>query len=146
MSPKRSAAKLSAGGILAILVVIAVLLFLPDQSNPESTPEPSIPTIPSNQPAGALPSWLTVYFTNPNPPDDTSNGVDQYIVPLVDGATTSIDVASFDLNLPSVIDALVRAAERGVTVRVVYDGENGDAILDAEKSPTGKAGPALKNK
>ena len=48
-----------------------------------------------SQPAtGNLPSWLTVYFTNPNPPDQTNNGVDQHIIPLLASATQSIDLTA----------------------------------------------------
>ena len=72
-----------------------------------------------------LPDWLTVYFTDPNPPDNLGHGIDQFVLPVIDSATKTIDVASFNLNLPSVIGALVSASQRGVQVRAVYD-SNGD--------------------
>ena len=46
-------------------------------------------------------------------------------------------------NLPSLVDALVRAKERGVEVRVLYDGENGVQTLEADRSPTGKTYDAV---
>jgi len=72
-----------------------------------------------------VPAWLTIYFTNPDPPDTIGKGIDLYVQMAMDNAKTSIDVASFDLNLPNVINALVKASIRGVKVRVVYDGTNG---------------------
>jgi phosphatidylserine/phosphatidylglycerophosphate/cardiolipin synthase-like enzyme len=42
----------------------------------------------------------------------------------IDAATTSIDIAVFDIDLPELGQALVRAAKRGVAVRVAYDDEN----------------------
>jgi phosphatidylserine/phosphatidylglycerophosphate/cardiolipin synthase-like enzyme len=128
--------KLSVWGVLVILIIIAYMVWRPDAESVPPTITDSAPSQP--QQVEKLPAWLTVYFTNPNPPDDLNNGVDQKIVPLIESATESIDVASFDLNLPSVIDALVKAKERGVEVRVVYDGENGSLVLDADKSPTQK--------
>jgi phosphatidylserine/phosphatidylglycerophosphate/cardiolipin synthase-like enzyme len=78
----------------------------------------------------ALPAWLTLYLTNPNPPDDIENGIDRFILPLLENARQSIDVVSFDVNLPSVVNALIAAHQRGVQVRVIYDGEEGDAEVD----------------
>jgi phosphatidylserine/phosphatidylglycerophosphate/cardiolipin synthase-like enzyme len=79
--------------------------------------------------AGALPGWLNVYFTNPNPPDNLGHGIDQNVQALIDHAVQSIDVTSFDLNLPSLVNALGSASKRGVKVRVVYDGTNGSLDL-----------------
>ncbi len=77
------------------------------------------------------PAWLKVYFTNPNPPDQAGNGIDRYVVPALNGAKNTIDLTSFDLNLPSVVNALVAAKGRGVTVRVVTDETNGSQTLQA---------------
>ena len=43
------------------------------------------------------------------------------LLTLIDGATTSIDAALYGLNRQSVVDALIAAAGDGVTVRVVGD-------------------------
>jgi phosphatidylserine/phosphatidylglycerophosphate/cardiolipin synthase-like enzyme len=87
---------------------------------------------------GQADSWLKVYFTNPDPPDQVDNGMDKFVVAEVDKARKTIDVTSFDLNLPSFVNALAAAAQRGVEVRVVYDGTNGDQKLEASQSPDGK--------
>lgn len=147
--PRRRSSKsrISFGGVFLLLVVLAGIRYLWTNPGVDLGPilEPVASAVGPFVPGGSgptpegMPAWLTVYFTDPNPPDDVNNGVDQYIVPLLDSATASIDLASFDLNLPSVLEALVNAQGRGVQVRVVYDGENGETELDAEKSPTGEA-------
>jgi phosphatidylserine/phosphatidylglycerophosphate/cardiolipin synthase-like enzyme len=70
--------------------------------------------------------YYDVYFTNPAIPFDdvTTGGIDRHLVALIDSAQTSVDAAMFEFNLQSVADALIRAHERGVGVRVVYDDEH----------------------
>ncbi len=109
----------------------------------DTPPAPAIPTVTSPAPAASLPAWLKVYFTDPNPPDNLGQGIDQYVVLILDNATTSIDAASLDLNLPSVVNALAQASQRGVKVRVVYDSENGNLELD-NASTNGKTCDAIK--
>jgi phosphatidylserine/phosphatidylglycerophosphate/cardiolipin synthase-like enzyme len=94
-------------------------------------------------PAG-MPSWMTVYFTDPNPPDQVNNGIDRFVTPVLKDAKKTIDVTSFDLNLPSVVNALVDAKKRGVTVRVVVDETNGTQTLKASDSPSGQDEDTLK--
>lgn len=88
--------------------------------------------------------WLQIYFTHSDPPDNTKNGIDQYIIAVLEQAKKAIDVASFDFNLPSVTNALVEASQRGVKVRVVMDEENGAQVLNISGSPAGKDFDALK--
>jgi phosphatidylserine/phosphatidylglycerophosphate/cardiolipin synthase-like enzyme len=110
-----------------VVIVIAAILFLTGQFK---TPEQTA-SVPINPPAGgANLTWVTAYFTDPNPPDNIGHGIDQIVQSAIDGAATSIDVTSFDLNLPSLINALGSASKRGVKVRVVYDGTNGSLDLD----------------
>jgi phosphatidylserine/phosphatidylglycerophosphate/cardiolipin synthase-like enzyme len=78
-----------------------------------------------------------VYFTNPNPPDQVGKGIDNIVVPVINAAKRSIDVTSFDLNLPSFVNALVAAQQRGVKVRVVVDDKNGTQVLRAGESADG---------
>lgn len=89
------------------------------------------------------PDWLMVYFTNPNPPDQVNSGIDQYVISSVASAQKTIDVTSFDINLPAFVNALVAASQRGVQVRVVYDGTNGSQKLNATLSPTGQSFDAV---
>lgn len=115
-------------GIVLIAVVVAVVAgVLRRQPSPGQTT--------------TLPADITVYFTNPS--SQTTNGVDQYVVADLDKAKKTIDVASFDFNLPSVTNALVRAQGRGVAVRVVLDEVNGTQILRASDAPDKKEFNAL---
>ena len=70
--------------------------------------------------------WYRLYFTAPKYPDNPANhqgGLDTKLVELMDGAQRSIDVADYDFDLASVADAMVRAKQRGLTVRMVTDGD-----------------------
>ncbi len=104
-------------------------------------------------------AWLQVYFTSPAPPPKTSflegienaftplittlgftnraaapplettPGIDAVVIGALAQAKTSIDLASFDFNLPSITTALTLAARRGVQVRAVLDQLNGSTQL-----------------
>ncbi len=114
----------------------------PTPTSTSSTPQPATAT---HTPTGSGPTstatpvsssytpltWLTIYFTNPHDPNILTNGIDRPVVAEINKAQVSIDIASFDLNLPSVIEALVAAENRGVVVRVVVDGVNGSTDLKA---------------
>ncbi len=121
---------------LAVIVLIAIIFLLEENQRPAATPSsapaPANNTALSGQSSGSLPGWLTVYFTTPNPPDALGKGIDQNVQPVIDGATKTIDVTSFDLNLPSLVNALAAASKRGVKVRLVYDGTNGSLDLNNE--------------
>ncbi len=137
---KRS--RLALPGILLVSAII-----LAGCGNP--TLPATTPASATSAPATAAPgtenlSWLKVYFTDPNPPDNQANGIDRFVVPVLDAATKSIDVASFDFTLPSVTRALVNARKRGVSVRMVLDEVNGDHQLEAIPSANIEAFDALK--
>ena len=73
--------------------------------------------------------WIRVYFTNPRYPDDPSNrttGIDADLAALIDAAQDRVDVAGYDIDLGTVADALIRARQANVEVRVVTDGSNAD--------------------
>jgi len=73
-------------------------------------------------------SWYEVYFTSPAIPFDEVyiGGVEERLVEKIDGSETSIDVALFEFDIESIATALIRAKDRGVSVRVVYDDEHSD--------------------
>jgi phosphatidylserine/phosphatidylglycerophosphate/cardiolipin synthase-like enzyme len=147
MTTSRGKRAVTLGGLIMMLILAAIFYFFGNSPTTPSTPTvnipptimPTVPVVPPviDQTPPGLPSWLQVYFTNPNPPDNTTNGIDWFVVAVINQATQTIDVTSFDLNLPSVVDALVAASQRGVRVRVVVDRENGEQTLAASKSPTG---------
>ncbi len=130
-------------GILS-LIAIALIVSACDMQIavtivPGSTVAPPTavpPTVaPTTAPGGESGSggntlaWLSLYFTDPNPPDQVNNGIDKVVVAELNKARKTIDLASFDFTLPSVADALVAAKKRGVRVRVIYDGKNGEQEL-----------------
>lgn len=143
------------GGILIVLLILGgsavfggcMPIGLPGEV---INPPPSIAPAP-DLPVTVLPRanvsegvWYTVYFTKPEYPERQGNrhgGVDQAIVADFERAQKTIDVAVFDLRLPSLADALVRAAERGVAVRALVDydanqdaREFTDAVAKLEKA------------
>lgn len=99
----------------------------------QATQVPSQATLPSGTavaeiqiPQGNVLPWLSVYFTDPNPPDDRPRGLDvNVIIPLINQTRRTIDLAYFDFNMPSLVDALIAAQQRGVKIRMVLDTRNG---------------------
>ncbi len=94
----------------------------------EPTPLPG-PTVLTPIPGGYDGGWFQVYFTSPINTQDASRFVgaplENALVKALDGARQSIDAALYELNSQFVTDALIRAHDRGVIVRVVMDGEYG---------------------
>ena len=77
--------------------------------------------------------WYQVYFTDPKYPDRPVNhhgGIDEHFVAFLDSAQRSLDLAIYDFDLDNAADALVRAKNRGVNVRVVMDSDTLDNTKD----------------
>ena len=53
----------------------------------------------------------------------SGNNLEGILIEAINQATTSIDVAVQELNLPKVAEALIRKAQTGVTVRVILDNQ-----------------------
>ena len=72
--------------------------------------------------------WFELYFTDPTSPlsPQETGGVDGPLVKAIDAARLSIDIAAYSLSLNSVRNALLRAYDRGVTVRIVMESTNMD--------------------
>jgi phosphatidylserine/phosphatidylglycerophosphate/cardiolipin synthase-like enzyme len=77
---------------------------------------------------GVRGSWFELYFTNPASPISSqgTGGADGPLVEAIDAARLSIDVAAYSISLNSVRYALIRAHDRGATVRVVMESTNMD--------------------
>jgi phosphatidylserine/phosphatidylglycerophosphate/cardiolipin synthase-like enzyme len=77
---------------------------------------------------GVQGTWFELYFTNPasSLASQKTGGIDQPLVAAIDAAKVSVDVAIYSLSLNSIRDALLRAHDRGVQVRMVMESENLD--------------------
>lgn len=64
-----------------------------------------------------LPAWCRVYFTPRDP-------VEEKLVSLIDSAREKISAAFYSLDVEEVIQALLRAHQRGVEIRLVMDDSN----------------------
>ncbi len=94
----------------------------------DPTPETNVTPIELQAGYGVRGPWFELYFTNPVSPlsPQGTGGVDGPLVEALDAARLSIDVAAYSLSLNSVRNALIRAHERGVTVRMVMESTNMD--------------------
>jgi phosphatidylserine/phosphatidylglycerophosphate/cardiolipin synthase-like enzyme len=137
--------------ILTLLFVLSTLITACDSAS--ATP-PDVPTVDSvitetpsaltEIPAAETPfvpseitlgsgygwrgSWFELYFTNPESslaPQETG-GPDGPLADSIDSARLSVDVAAYSLSLNSIRDALLRAHDRGVQVRMVMESDNLD--------------------
>jgi phosphatidylserine/phosphatidylglycerophosphate/cardiolipin synthase-like enzyme len=82
---------------------------------------------------------IRVFFTNPASPiaQFIIGGPDEDLQSAIEQARVSIDVATYDLNLYSIRDALIAAEGRGVQVRMVVESDN---FKPEELSPFTNAG------
>jgi phosphatidylserine/phosphatidylglycerophosphate/cardiolipin synthase-like enzyme len=69
--------------------------------------------------------WYDIYFTKPDDKQAASyrGGPDEPLAKAIEEAHLSVDVAAHQLNLWSLRDALLAAARRGVTVRMVVESD-----------------------
>jgi len=92
-------------------------------------------------------AWYQAYFTKPAYPEavaNRQNGMDDALVADIVHAQHSIQLASFDLDLASIADALITAHQRGVAVQVTIDGENlTDPVVSAVLGELEDAGVAV---
>jgi phosphatidylserine/phosphatidylglycerophosphate/cardiolipin synthase-like enzyme len=128
--------------ILSLLIVFALLSGcgtpLPNPPVVTEIPGTPVPLTPSTGTQvtpidlqagyGVRGPWFELYFTNPASPISSqgTGGVDGPLVEAIDAARLSIDVAAYSITLNSVRAALIRAHDRGATVRVVMESTNMD--------------------
>jgi phosphatidylserine/phosphatidylglycerophosphate/cardiolipin synthase-like enzyme len=116
---KRRAAHRFGPGVAVVLLVGLFLVFRSDLSGTETTLGAG--------PIGSGGEGIRVYFTAPQTGGVASpegSKVDEALVQAIDQAQRSVDVAVYALNLGSVADALRRADQRGVRVRLVIESDN----------------------
>lgn len=121
---------------IVLLVLLCVALYdaavqpvaeapgAPAEPTPLSVPVVSSPMVPT--PSGTLDMYMTTSaLVYPDiPAQRSAPALYTAFLADIDAATTRIDIAVFDIDLPELGAALVRAAKRGVAVRVAYDDEN----------------------
>ena len=120
----------------SLLFLVCLILSACGDLPPTPSPEPQDTSTPSTELTpidlqvgyGVRGPWFELYFTDPANPlsSQGTGGVDGPLVEAVDAARLSIDLAAYSLSLNSVRYALIRAHERGVTVRVVMESTNMD--------------------
>lgn len=118
--------------IALALLVIGFLL----QQFLRGEAKPAAPT--ANPPAEQ--TAIRVYFTEPRYPDKVEErppAIDRFLVEAIDGAQKTVDMAAFELDLESVTQALIRAHQRGVRVRVVSDSDYVDEYGPVELQKAG---------
>jgi len=111
---------------ILILLVMALVLSACIPSTPGLPTEIPATLIPVTPTASAPTGWLEIYFTNPASPHaaDYEGGPDETLAAALGRARLSVDMAAYSLNLWSIRDGLIQAAQRGVTVRLVMESDN----------------------
>ncbi|MCI0477969.1 MAG: phospholipase D-like domain-containing protein, partial [Anaerolineales bacterium] len=112
--PWRNKILLTLGVIVAAILTGVLVIAL--------TTQPSAPSLRVTD-AGKS-SWYAVYFTAPkNPPKESNppDSLDAALTRFIQSARSSVDVATYQLDLPGVVQALLDAKKRGAVVRVVTD-------------------------
>lgn len=141
--PRRTISRKNASVTLVVFLILILLLYLlPALEGNSGDTTPGVPPSPSLPPSstaelkpislrvgyGVRDSWFELYFTDPLNPlaKEKEGGPDAPLVKAIDGAKVSVDAALYSLSLNSVRDALLRAHQRGVRVRMVMESENMD--------------------
>lgn len=87
--------------------------------------------------------FVELVWTGPHPPRRKMRGTEQVMLDLIDGARTTLDVATFAAyRVPSVTRSLERAAARGVIVTLFLEPRVGQPMLHT-LAPVMRAGAAL---
>jgi len=97
-------------------------------ADPATEAPAALTEIPLGAGYGVKGAWFELYFTNPDSPlaSQTTGGPDGPLADAIDSARLTVDVAIYSLSLNSIRDALLRAHDRGVQVRMVMESDNLD--------------------
>jgi phosphatidylserine/phosphatidylglycerophosphate/cardiolipin synthase-like enzyme len=130
--------------IRLLAISLLVLVMLACSISPVTLPEnvtqtPSINTpLPASQDGltvipllsgyGVRGPYYEIYFTDPFNPASARDegGPDTALTESINAARISVDVAAYSLSLYSIQNALLRAYNRGVLVRIVMESDNMD--------------------
>jgi phosphatidylserine/phosphatidylglycerophosphate/cardiolipin synthase-like enzyme len=90
------------------------------------TPSLDVTTIPMQVGFGARGSFFEIYFTDPfnREAGKLEGGPDEPLAQAIDDARVSVDMAAYSLSLTSIRDALLRAHDRGINIRIVMESDN----------------------
>jgi phosphatidylserine/phosphatidylglycerophosphate/cardiolipin synthase-like enzyme len=116
--------------ILAFLILMTACesVTLTETSASPTQTSASLTDIPLGAGYGVDGGWFQLYFTNPQSPlaSQKTGGVDAPLAAAIDSARLTVDVAIYSLSLNSIRNALLRAHDRGVRVRMVMESDNLD--------------------
>jgi len=98
-----------------VLLLFGGLVYAGCQPTPPAVPSPT------SRPASAP---IAIFFTQPTTPTRLHGGLDETVAAAIDNARLTVDAALYDLDLWSIRDALLRAARRGVQVRIVAESDH----------------------
>jgi phosphatidylserine/phosphatidylglycerophosphate/cardiolipin synthase-like enzyme len=130
--------------ILAFLILMTacesvtpIETFAPPASPAVDSPQGAVPAVEASASLteillgagyGVDGGWFQLYFTNPQSPlaSQKTGGPDGPLAAAIDSARLTVDVAIYSLSLNSIRDALLRAHDRGVRVRMVMESDNLD--------------------
>ena len=118
--------------LFSFLFLLSFIALACAGTTPAPEIEPTEPTTSDLAPIdlvvgyGVKGSWFELYFTDPANPlsSQQTGGIDQPLADGIDSAKLSVDIAMYSFSLNSIRDALLRAHDRGVQVRVVAESEN----------------------
>lgn len=123
-------------GFLQSLVGLWLIFILSACQEPTAVLLEPLPTgKPAEKPQDL--GQIGVYFSEAGSPtaDSYRGGADEVLTGAIDQARFRVDLAVYDLDLWSIRDALVRAHQRGVTVRVVVESDRAEeAEIEALRS------------
>lgn len=103
-----------------IVVILALVLggFQLLTGQGEATPTAIV------EPGDGSNSWYRLYFTDPTVTgqiDEPTGGLPDQVAASMDTAQRTLDVVVYEFNWEPLAEAMIRAAERGVAVRLVTD-------------------------
>lgn len=107
---------------LAVAILAAAICILPGTLPGNAMGSRSFPS-PAPVPPPALASPVADHTLFIEPGDGRSP-----ITSAIDNATRTVNLTIYNLNDPEIVDVLVRAVRRGVSVRVIYNADKSDSL------------------
>jgi phosphatidylserine/phosphatidylglycerophosphate/cardiolipin synthase-like enzyme len=133
--PRGKKAQAGVSGVVVCIIIALVLVWLFWERIPglNTVPRPDQASRPGASPSPVASGPYEDYFTTPTYPDRPETrrgGIDEKFVAYVDAATKTLDVAAYEFDLENVAQAMAKAKQRGVAVRMVTDTDTVNATRD----------------